>query len=365
MFTTSTHGATHTTTIRHPRSAADDDYTDLLDLDAEVLHDYWSTALDWVRERGGRRTAGPAARPRRRHRHRRDRPGPAIPRGGGRRARRLADPAGPGARQGGEPWPRPQRVRTVEADLDLGWPDLGCRPAARPDLGFHVAAPHGRPRSGAARRARRHPPGRADRGGGVRPATALPPRRPGLRPAGLREPDRRRARPRARGGDADPRLGLGAATDRRGLDTCSPSATSRSTWTRRRTRTPPGTPGPGSPGCRRAWRPARARRSRHAGGSCSTRAVPTRCCTAPTCTSAASGPSPWPAGASAGSRRPVRLPRAQPRPMNTTLAAGINGLVTSEGPASPHRPGRVRVVYVAVVNAMTRWRRAPRCLSRT
>jgi tRNA G46 methylase TrmB len=28
--------------------AAEDDYTDLLDLDAEVLRDYWSAALDWV-----------------------------------------------------------------------------------------------------------------------------------------------------------------------------------------------------------------------------------------------------------------------------------------------------------------------------
>ena len=30
--------------------AAEDDYTDLLDLDAEVLRDYWSAALDWVRD---------------------------------------------------------------------------------------------------------------------------------------------------------------------------------------------------------------------------------------------------------------------------------------------------------------------------
>src|ERR1700735_5313396 len=28
--------------------AAEDDYTDLLDLDAEVLSDHWSAALDWV-----------------------------------------------------------------------------------------------------------------------------------------------------------------------------------------------------------------------------------------------------------------------------------------------------------------------------
>ena len=33
--------------------AAEDDYTDLLDLDAEVLRDYWSTALDWVRDVAG------------------------------------------------------------------------------------------------------------------------------------------------------------------------------------------------------------------------------------------------------------------------------------------------------------------------
>src|SRR6202044_385862 len=30
--------------------AAEDDYTDLLDLDAEVLRDYWSAALDWVQD---------------------------------------------------------------------------------------------------------------------------------------------------------------------------------------------------------------------------------------------------------------------------------------------------------------------------
>src|ERR1700689_2773205 len=30
--------------------AAEDDYTDLLELDAEVLRDYWSAALDWVQD---------------------------------------------------------------------------------------------------------------------------------------------------------------------------------------------------------------------------------------------------------------------------------------------------------------------------
>jgi SAM-dependent methyltransferase len=38
------HGAHH----RH--SAADDDYTDLLDLDAEVLSGYWAAVLDWLRD---------------------------------------------------------------------------------------------------------------------------------------------------------------------------------------------------------------------------------------------------------------------------------------------------------------------------
>ena len=38
-----THGARH---------GLPEGMNDLLELDAEVLHDYWTAALDWVRERG-------------------------------------------------------------------------------------------------------------------------------------------------------------------------------------------------------------------------------------------------------------------------------------------------------------------------
>src|ERR1700689_330531 len=104
--------------------AAEDDYTDLLDLDAEVLRDYWSAALDWVQDaaagtdrtrlldlgagtgtgaiglaqrfpdaEGGALDVSPAA---------------------------LAKIAPPAAEAG-----LAARVHPVEADLDAGWPDLG------------------------------------------------------------------------------------------------------------------------------------------------------------------------------------------------------------------------------------------------
>jgi SAM-dependent methyltransferase len=104
--------------------AAEDDYTDLLDLDAEVLRDYWSDALDWVQSEA----AGTA------------------------RTRLLDLGAGTGTGAIGlaERFPDAEvialdvspvslakigakaaaaglaaRVRPVEADLDAGWPDLG------------------------------------------------------------------------------------------------------------------------------------------------------------------------------------------------------------------------------------------------
>jgi SAM-dependent methyltransferase len=104
--------------------AAEDDYTDLLDLDAEVLRDYWSAALDWVRDAA----AGTA------------------------RTRLLDLGAGTGTGAIGlaQRFPDAEivaldvspaslakiaakaaaaelvaRVHPVEADLDAGWPDLG------------------------------------------------------------------------------------------------------------------------------------------------------------------------------------------------------------------------------------------------
>jgi SAM-dependent methyltransferase len=104
--------------------AAEDDYTDLLDLDAEVLRDYWSDALDWVQS-----AAASTARTR------------LLDLGAG---------TGTGAIGLAERFPDAEvialdvspvsvakigakaaaaglgaRVRPVEADLDAGWPDLG------------------------------------------------------------------------------------------------------------------------------------------------------------------------------------------------------------------------------------------------
>ena len=133
---------------------------DLLDLDAEVLHDYWSAALDWVRD------AAPGTAP--------------------ARVLDLGAGTGTGALGLAARFPAAEviavdvttdslrRLRAKAAGLGLagrvahGRGGPGRRLAgpgpARPDLGLDVATPPGRPRPGAARRARDHPAGRADRG---------------------------------------------------------------------------------------------------------------------------------------------------------------------------------------------------------
>ena len=108
-----------------------DNYTDLLELDADVLHDYWSAALDWVRD-----AAGGATRT---------------------RLLDLGSGTGTGAIGLAQRFPSAEvvaldispvsvdrvrvkaaglglarRVRAVEADLDLGWPDLGWLDLAGP-----------------------------------------------------------------------------------------------------------------------------------------------------------------------------------------------------------------------------------------
>jgi SAM-dependent methyltransferase len=112
-------------------AGAADNYTDLLELDAEVLHDYWSAALDWIRDAAD----------------------------GTARARLLDLGAGTGVGAIGlaQRFPAAEvvaldispvsvdrvrakaaglglapRVRAVEADLDLGLPDLGW-PDLAPD----------------------------------------------------------------------------------------------------------------------------------------------------------------------------------------------------------------------------------------
>jgi SAM-dependent methyltransferase len=114
----------HSDHAHRPAGAAEDDYTDLLDLDAEVLRDYWSAALDWVRDAA----AGTA-------RTRLLDLGAGTGTGAIGLAQRFPDAevvaldvspaslakiAAKAAAAG-----LVARVHPVEADLDVGWPDLG------------------------------------------------------------------------------------------------------------------------------------------------------------------------------------------------------------------------------------------------
>jgi len=121
MADTHTHHDHHA--HRHA-DAAEDDYTDLLDLDAEVLRDYWSDALDWVQT-----VAAGSARTR------------LLDLGAGTGtgaiglAQRFPDAevialdvspvslAKIGAKAAAAGLAA--RIHPLEADLDAGWPDLG------------------------------------------------------------------------------------------------------------------------------------------------------------------------------------------------------------------------------------------------
>jgi SAM-dependent methyltransferase len=104
--------------------AAEDDYTDLLELDAEVLRDYWAAALDWV-QAAAAGTAGTRLLDL----------GAGTGTGAIGLAQRFGDAeviavdvspvsvAKIGAKA--EAAGLGARVRPVEADLDAGWPDLG------------------------------------------------------------------------------------------------------------------------------------------------------------------------------------------------------------------------------------------------
>src|ERR1700678_4396047 len=129
--------------------AAEDDYTDLLDLDAEVLRDYWSAALDWVQSMAagtartrlldlGAGTGGGAIGLAQRYPDAEVVALDVSPAGLARVRAKAADLG------------LAQRVRPVEADLDLGWPDLGWasppaprRPATPPSP--NTPAARGRP----------------------------------------------------------------------------------------------------------------------------------------------------------------------------------------------------------------------------
>jgi SAM-dependent methyltransferase len=142
MTSQHTHGARVHDHAAAPDSS-DDTMTGLLDLDGEVLHDYWSAALDWVK--------GAAA---------------------GASAARLLDlgaGTGTGALGLAERFPGAEvialdiepgslarlrdkarvlglagRVRAVEADLDAGWPDLGPLDLTWASMSLHHLADPGR-----------------------------------------------------------------------------------------------------------------------------------------------------------------------------------------------------------------------------
>jgi ubiquinone/menaquinone biosynthesis C-methylase UbiE len=127
----------------HADHAAPEGMDDLLDLDAEVLHDYWSAALDWVRD------AAPGTGPAR-----------VLDLGAGtgtgalglaerftaaeviavdvttdslRRLRAKADDLGLAG-----------RVTAVQADLDGDWPDLGPLDLTWASMSLHHLADPGR-----------------------------------------------------------------------------------------------------------------------------------------------------------------------------------------------------------------------------
>ncbi len=123
--------------------AAPDGMHDLLDLDAEVLHGYWTAALDWVRDAA----AGAA-------------PARVLDLGAGTGtgalglAARLpaadvvavdvtADSLGR-LRDKAAGLGLAERVRTVEADLDGDWPDLGPLDLTWASMSLHHLADPGR-----------------------------------------------------------------------------------------------------------------------------------------------------------------------------------------------------------------------------
>jgi ubiquinone/menaquinone biosynthesis C-methylase UbiE len=119
------------------------DMTALLDLDGEVLHDYWSAALDWVTEAA----AGTAGK-------RLLDLGAGTGTGAIGLARRFPDAeviavdVEPGSLQvlrhkAGE-LGLAQRVSAMEADLDGGWPDLGVLDLTWASMSLHHLADPGR-----------------------------------------------------------------------------------------------------------------------------------------------------------------------------------------------------------------------------
>ncbi|MDX6340526.1 MAG: hypothetical protein QOH87_664 [Trebonia sp.] len=142
MTSQHTHGA-HVHDHAASSGAPDDDMTALLDLDGEVLHDYWSAALDWVRQ--------------------------AAAGSGWGRLLDLGAGTGTGALGLAERFPQAEviavdvepgslarlrdkalglglagRVRALETDLDAGWPDLGPLDLTWASMSLHHLADPGR-----------------------------------------------------------------------------------------------------------------------------------------------------------------------------------------------------------------------------
>jgi SAM-dependent methyltransferase len=134
------HGAGHHSHDAH--GANGEGMTDLLELDGEVLHDYWSAALDWVRDAA----AGTGA-------SRLLDLGAGTGTGAIGLARRfpaaevIAVDVEPGSlallRDKAAGLGLRERVRTVAANLDEGWPDLGVLDVTWASMSLHHMADPG------------------------------------------------------------------------------------------------------------------------------------------------------------------------------------------------------------------------------
>ena len=132
---------THNAHVHEHSASSDGILTGLLELDGEVLHDYWSAALDWVK-----RAADGASR--------------VLDLGAGTgtgalglagrfpRAEVIAVDIEPGSlarlRAKALAAGLEGRVRAVEADLDAGWPDLGPLDLTWASMSLHHMADPGR-----------------------------------------------------------------------------------------------------------------------------------------------------------------------------------------------------------------------------
>ena len=124
-----------------------DSFTDLIDLDVQVLHDYWTTALDWVRDQAGQARVGGSA------------PARMLDLGGGTGTAAIGL-AGrfPAAevttvdidehalrllRERAAVYGLAPRVRALRADLDAGFPGLGPLDLTWASMSLHHMADPG------------------------------------------------------------------------------------------------------------------------------------------------------------------------------------------------------------------------------